>query len=307
MVLIFFSLSTNQEYYTFPVYVPVLLLTASALARLEALTPSQACNARNRRILIGSHLALLIFCMLASAAIAFGLWSSRALPAAPDIGNLLDHRGVAGYTLSMSHVFDLTTAAFSALRFPASIALAALATLPALSLFLRLRQQHTAATLTVAMMSSTFLMAAHIALVRFAPLLSSADFARIIQRETASEPGSPPEILIFGDQAFGSSIPFYLGHPVNLVDGRSTSMLFGSTFPDAPRLFLTPAQLSADWGHGPRKLLFVPVDRRSDADVLLGSKAILVYANAGKALYTDRPLTPDVAAAVGQQLPRPEQ
>ena len=35
IILGFFSLSTNQEYYTFPVYLPLLLLTAAALAHLE--------------------------------------------------------------------------------------------------------------------------------------------------------------------------------------------------------------------------------------------------------------------------------
>src|SRR5581483_3375900 len=35
IILGFFSLSTNQEYYTFPVYLPLLLLTAAALAHIE--------------------------------------------------------------------------------------------------------------------------------------------------------------------------------------------------------------------------------------------------------------------------------
>ncbi len=36
IILGFFSLSTNQEYYTFPVYLPLLILTAAALAHIEA-------------------------------------------------------------------------------------------------------------------------------------------------------------------------------------------------------------------------------------------------------------------------------
>ena len=34
-VLLFFAFSTNQEYYTFPAYLPLLMLTAAALARTE--------------------------------------------------------------------------------------------------------------------------------------------------------------------------------------------------------------------------------------------------------------------------------
>ena len=67
-------------------------------------------------------------------------------------------------------------------------------------------------------------------------------------------------------------------------------MLFGSTFPDAQPLFLTPAQLLAQWGTGPRKLLFVPVDRRDEVDRLLGTRQFLLKETSGKALLTDRPL-----------------
>jgi hypothetical protein len=72
-------------------------------------------------------------------------------------------------------------------------------------------------------------------------------------------------------------------------------MLFGSTFPDAQSLFLTPAQLLAQWGSGPRKLLFVPLERRDDIDRLLGPRAILLQETSGKALLTDRPLFIDSA------------
>src|SRR6201999_4347044 len=35
LILIFFSLSTNQEYYTFPVYLPLLMLICASIARAE--------------------------------------------------------------------------------------------------------------------------------------------------------------------------------------------------------------------------------------------------------------------------------
>jgi hypothetical protein len=67
-------------------------------------------------------------------------------------------------------------------------------------------------------------------------------------------------------------------------------MLFGSTFPDAQPLFLTPAQLMAEWGTGERKILFVPLERCDDADRLLGPHQFLLKETSGKALITDRPL-----------------
>ncbi len=290
LVLVFFSLSTNQEYYTFPVYLPALLLTAAGLDRVESGT-----EPRPQRVLVACQAALTAVCLLAATALAFGLWSSRHLPAAPDVGDLVAHRGVGNYTLSMSHFFDLTTASFSALRLPAALASVALASGSLVSLALRQLRRHRAATVTLALMSAALLVAAHLALVRFSSLLSSQRFAlRMQQVEKEQDRAHGSEVLLYGDQALGSSIPFYLGHGVELVDGRSSSMIFGSTFPDAPSIFLTSLQLQATWGHGPRKLLFVPLDHRQEVDRLLGSRQILLYESAGKALVTDRLLIPDL-------------
>jgi hypothetical protein len=209
-----------------------------------------------------------------------------------DIGGLLAHRGIGNYTLSMSHLFDLTGPSFAALRLPAALATAALACGPVAALVLHLRRKQLGVVMTLALTSATFLIAAHIALVRFAPMLSSRDFAMDIQRmETTGSIEQDSEVMIYGDQAFGSSIPFYLGRRVKLVDGRSTSMLFGSTFADAPNIFLTKEQLLEEWGHGPRKILFVPLEQRDAVDRLLGSRQLVVAEESGKALVTDRPLT----------------
>jgi hypothetical protein len=128
-------------------------------------------------------------------------------------------------------------------------------------------------------------------------MLSSQDMAANIQQlEATGAISRKNTLLLYGDQAYGSSIPFYLNRPLDrpalLVDGRSSSMLFGSTFPDAQGLFLTPAQLLASWGTGERKLLFIPIDRRDEADRLLGARQIVLVETSGKALVTDRPLDP---------------
>jgi 4-amino-4-deoxy-L-arabinose transferase-like glycosyltransferase len=285
VVLVFFSLSTNQEYYTFPVYLPLLMLLAAGLARSS--------SARLLSFCFGLFAAL---GLAAAAVLAWGLWTSRRLPFVPDIGSVLAHRSVGGYTLSMSHFFDLTGPSFAALRLPAALAAVALTLGPLTAWLLHNRRHTQAAFAVVALTSAAFLIAAHIALVRFAPMLSSYDFAQVIaslEAEHRVEPGA--EVLIYGDQAFGSSIPFYLGRQVELVDGRSTSMLFGSTFADAPSIFLTGQQLDTQWGAGARKLLFVPLEQRDAVNRLLGDRAVLLYEESGKALYTDRPLAPGTA------------
>ena len=301
LVLVFFSLSTNQEYYTFPVYLPLLVLLAAALDRItHAGAPYLASEmwastnppARTlRRTLTFAFAALTTLGFAIAAALAFGLWSARHLPFVPDIGDLLAHRAVGDYTLSMSHFFDLTGPSFAALRLPATLALLAFLVGPPIAWFLHTRRRSLAAILTVALTSTAFLVAAHIALVRFSPMLSSANFAQTIQSLEDTHRISPNNVvLLYGDQAYGSSIPFYLNRRVLLVDGRSTSMLFGSTFPDAPPIFLTPTDLLAQWGTGPRKLLFVPLEKRDAVDHLLGPRQIILQQTSGKALITDRPL-----------------
>ncbi len=288
LVLVFFSLSTNQEYYTFPAYLALLTLLTAALVQAERLYNDDGIL---RRWIVAAHAIYTSIGVAAAAALAFGLWSSRKLPFNHDIGGLLAHRGVGDYTLSMSHFFDLTDSSFAALRLPAALAAVAFAIGPAVAWWLRTRRRHLASTTTIALASTVFLVAAHIALVRFAPMLSSADLAqRILKLEDDHLVSRDSEVLIFGDQAFGSSIPFYLGKVVYLVDGRSTSMLFGSTFPDAPHIFLTHDELLKDWGTGQRKILFVPLEKRDEVDRLLGNKKIPLAETSGKALFTDRPL-----------------
>jgi 4-amino-4-deoxy-L-arabinose transferase-like glycosyltransferase len=284
LVMVFFSLSTNQEYYTFPVYLPLLMLIAAAVA-------SVGDDLQMRRWLGFSFGLLTILGLAIAAALAYGLWSARGYAFEPDIGALLAHRGVGDYTLSMSHFFDLTGRSFSALRLPASLALGAFAAGPAVAWWLFSRRRLQAALMTIASTSAIFLIAAHIAVVRFGPMLSSQSFAATIQQlEASGAVAKDDEVMLYGDQAYGSSIPFYLGRQVDLVEGRSTSMLFGSTFADAPKIFLTKEQLAASWGIGPRKILFVPLEKRDEVDALLGSRQIVLREISGKALVTDRPL-----------------
>jgi 4-amino-4-deoxy-L-arabinose transferase-like glycosyltransferase len=290
LVLIFFSISTNQEYYTFPAYLPILILIAASLTLAET-TYDEAPS--SRRWITFAHAAYTTVGLGVAITLGYGLWRSRHLPFVPDIGDLLAHRDVGNYTLSMSHLFDLTDASFAALRLPAALAAIAFATGPAIAWLLRTKRRHLAATTTIALTSTIFLVAAHIAFVRFGTMLSSHNVAVKIQQLKASHNISPnSEILLYGDQSYGSSIAFYLGQTVDLVDGRSSSMLFGSTFPDAPHIFLTPQDLLDQWGKGQRKVLFAPLEKRDDVDHLLGNNKILLQEISGKALYTDRPLDP---------------
>ncbi len=282
VILIFFSLSTNQEYYTYPVYFPLLLLTAGALASLESEPAGVS------KWLTGAHAALALIGIVAAVALGCGLWSSRAIPSSSDIGALLAHRDVAGYTLSMSHIFDLTGPSFAALRLPALLAAAGLLLGPVGAWVLRRQRHHFEATVSVAFTSAVFLIAAHIALVRFEPMLSSHAMADTINH--IAKKGSDATLILYGDVADGSSLLFYTERQALLVNGRVSSVLWGSNYADAPHVLISDADLLALWGNGPRRFLFVPGESRSHVAGLLGTRAYLLQELSDKALYTDRPL-----------------
>lgn len=291
-ILIFFSLSTNQEYYTYPAYFPLLMLTAVALAGMEeefgsSNGPVDAAGRIDRRWLRGAHALFALVGTVAALALGYGLWSSRHLPFVSDIGSLLAHRDVGGYSLSMSHFFDLTGPSFAALRLPAAIAAVALFLGPLLAWLLRRWERHLSATLATAGTAAVFLIAAHIAFARFAPMMSSRAIA-----DTVNRLAGPQDILmLYGDQSYGSSIIFYTQRPAFLVEGRSTSMLWGSCYPDAPHIFLTDTELRRMWGQGPRKFLFVPGDDRDHVESLLQGHYTQLQELSDKVLLTDRPLT----------------
>jgi hypothetical protein len=307
-VLLFFSLSTNQEYYTFPAWPALLVLIAGILAATEERRSSHGGKPiLSTAWLTGAQAVFAVLGLAVAAALGWGLWQSRHLPFVSDIGTLLAHRDVGGYTLSMSHFFDLTGPSFAALRLPAVIAAITLLVGPAVSWILRLREKHLAATTVLAFSSAVFLVAAHIAFARFEPMLSSKQLA-----DEILDKGSPADsFIIFGDQSDASSVVFYthdfLRKPAYLTgythvngndvlmeacapSGAGSSLVWGSCWPDAPKIFLNEAQVSAMWGAGPRKWIFAQDTNQEKVEQLLAGRLYPAGNIADKALWTDRPL-----------------
>jgi 4-amino-4-deoxy-L-arabinose transferase-like glycosyltransferase len=295
--LLFFSISTNQEYYTFPAWTPLLMLLAATLAGIEERRgPEGQKPLLSQKWLSGAQAFFCVIGILIAAILGYCLWESRNLPYVADIGTLLAHREVGGYTLSTSHFFDLTGPSFAALRLPALIAAIALLIGPIVGWILRARGKHMQATISIAFTLAAFLVAAHIAFARFEPMLSSKPLA-----DTILAKGSPSDsFIIYGDQSDASSVVFYthnfLRKPAYIVlepcspHGNGSSLVWGSCYPDAPHIFLSDDQLAKLWGTGERKWLFAQDEEQSKAQQLLAGRLYPVQTIADKALWTDRPL-----------------
>jgi 4-amino-4-deoxy-L-arabinose transferase-like glycosyltransferase len=296
--LLFFSISTNQEYYTFPVWPPLVMLIAGVVADIEE--RQGAANGRpvlSTGWLSGAQGTFAAVGVTSAAVLGWGLWTSRDLPFEPDIGALLAHRAVGDYTLSMSHLFDLTGPSFAALRLPAGLAAVVLLIGPMAGWLLRLQKKHVASTISVALTMAVFFIAAHIAFARFEPMLSSKQLADTIMKD-----GTPNDVfIIYGDQSSGSSVIFYTHdyfdrRPALLViprcgqHGEGSTLLWGSCYPHAPDIYLSDEKLAAMWGTGPRKWIFAEDPDREKVERVLAGRLYEVRTIADKTLWTDRPL-----------------
>jgi 4-amino-4-deoxy-L-arabinose transferase-like glycosyltransferase len=153
-LLIFFTFSTTQEYYSMPVYPALALLLGSAMA------------GNGRWLRIGTW-TLGIFSAAAVLAIAAILFLVHGAATPGDISRALQQHPEA-YTLSLGHLGDLTIQSFAYLRVP--LVLAGLAFLIGAIGGWRLSERR--AFLAFAVMMVLFLHASRLALVAFDPYLS---------------------------------------------------------------------------------------------------------------------------------------
>jgi hypothetical protein len=123
-----------------------------------------------------------------------------------------------------------------------------------ISYLLRRRGRTYAANLILAAAMIVTLLAAHEGLARFYPILGSKGLAEAInnQQPTTSNQ-QPPLIIIDGELTSGSTLIFYTGQQVHLINGRVNGLWFGSFWPGSPDIFETEDSLRQLWS-GPRRI-----------------------------------------------------
>jgi 4-amino-4-deoxy-L-arabinose transferase-like glycosyltransferase len=233
-MLVFFSFSSTQEYYSLPCYSALALLIGSTLTSERAST---------RQWVRGGMFVLAAVATLAAAAIAFILTNVWNLPAPGDISRALVAQDPNAYTLSLAHMGDLTLASFAYLRTPLILAGIAFVT-GAASVWLGRKLDVRLAGVVVMMV--LFFHAARLALVVFDPYLSSLPLAEALNR-------APHGNLILDDQYYSfSSVVFYAEayheDRLLLLNGRVNNLEYGSYAPGAPRgVFIDDAEFQRRW------------------------------------------------------------
>ena len=264
-ILVFFTFSTTQEYYSMPCYPALALLIAGAMA------------AGGQPVRVGTRVAAVV-ASCALVAVSAILIAVRNVPAPGDISAALTQHPEI-YTLSLGHMADLTMTAFAYLRLPLAVAGAAFLIGAAGAWWFRDRRAFFCLALTMVV----FFHAARLALVVFDPYMSSRPLAEALRR-------APEGTLIVDDQYYTfSSIFFYTDKRALLLNGRVNNLVYGSYAPGAPEVFIDDNEFARRWRMPERYYLAIEGPKVARVEKLVGKEALHeVAASGGKYLFVNR-------------------
>jgi 4-amino-4-deoxy-L-arabinose transferase-like glycosyltransferase len=263
-ILVFFTFSTTQEYYSMPCYPALALLLGSAMA------------AEGKWIHRGTRVLGGISALAALAAVGIAL-AVRRLPTPGDISSALSHHPSA-YTLSLGHMLDLTFDSFAYLRLPLYVAGAAFL----LGAVGNLRWSGIRAFLASGLMMVLFFHAARLALVVFDPYLSSRPLANAFL-------SAPPGKLIVDHHYYTfSSVIFYTNQDPLLLNGKFNNLEYGGAAQGAPAVFLNDSDFKDLWTSADRYYLVVSAKGADRVKALVGGEHFeTVSTSGGKFLLTN--------------------
>ena len=275
VIIVFFSFSTRQEYYTLPALPGLALLMGGWLAK-EAGSDANSPERRAGRVSSLAFLAVAVVIFLLGLGL---LISSRPPAPGADLADLLK-KNSADYNLSLGHFLDLTPQALGRFRTPLLVTVLSLLLGAGLNWFCRRWQRPQAGNIALAFMMVAVLGCVHAGLVTFAPILSSQPLAEAIRKHY--RPGDV--IVVDGEYHQASTLNFYVGVPLRVLHEPSGSLWYGSKFPDAPQVFETQSSFNALWS-GPARV-FLWTDQENPVE-LQGAKRFLLARNGGKTILTN--------------------
>jgi 4-amino-4-deoxy-L-arabinose transferase-like glycosyltransferase len=274
VIIVFFSFSTRQEYYTIPALPAFALLIGGWMAR-ESEDASPAGPRRAGRI---SSIVLFAIGITAFVVGMFFLfWSEPATSA--DLADLLK-KNPNEYALSLGHFLDLTPQALGAFRVPLLATSLALLLGTGMNWYLRRRGAPVRANLALAAMMIVLLLAVHSAFVTFSPILSSKKLALTIEQQY--RPGD--KVVVRGLYENASSLNFYTGIHLLTMHQPTGNMWYGSKFSDAPPVWISPQELAKLWSSPLRVFLWT---ERENPPELAGEPVHELARSGGKYIYTN--------------------
>jgi len=266
-VMVFFTFSTTQEYYSMPIYPALALLIGCGMATENSWT---RWGTRVLCVIAGCLTVTLISILI----------MVRGLPAVGDIASALSSNPAA-YKLSLGHMQDLTIASFAYLRLPLVVAVIAFGAGCLGMLLARGRRAYLATVL----MMVIFFHAARLALVVFDPYMSSRPLAEALRKAPAGK-------LIVNHHYYEfSSVFFYANCTAFLLNGRFNNLVYGSYAPGSADVFLDDAKFKRIWKEPQRYYLVADRPQLAKIEAVVPRADLkLVAASGGKFLFSNQPV-----------------
>ncbi len=282
VIMLFFSFSTRQEYYSLPVLPALALLIGGWLQGERESSAGSAERQSGQR----ASLALLVVGLIGAAAAFAMLAVTHPFPPGTDIGSVLvSHPGQ--YKLSLGHMQDLTVESFGLFREPLLLIGLGLLLGTVANYLFRRRDALIAANIALTAMMIVFLYCVHLGFVTFSPQLTSKTMA--LQIRDKLQPGD--SIVINGKYERGSTLNYYTGRQVDVLNGRDGNLWFGSFFPGAPDVFLDDQSFARLWAGSNRVFFFTPDYLKDEAMQNIDPSRVFVFMKeGGKYVLTNRPV-----------------
>ena len=279
-ILVFFSFSTRQEYYSLPALPALALLIGGWLDREKG-------DSRAKRAGLRVAAALFVIGIISFVVAETLFFCTKPLPPGTSISDvLIDRPGT--YTLSLGHLRDLTLQSLSIFRAPlCEIGVILLAGTGA-NWWLRRRGSAYKGNLALGAMMLGVLFCVHQGYVIFSPELSSKPLAMAIKQQY-----KPGEIIVLnGEYVWGSTLNFYTGVQLRLVNSKRNDLWFGSLFADAPKIFEDVNSFTRLWNGDRRVYLFTKEFNKQAALSQVDPSSVYLVARQGnKLVLTNRPIS----------------
>lgn len=246
LIMLFFSFSTTQEYYTFPALPALALLLGQVLAWIES--PEGAQDHRKGMIGLGVFAGV---CIIVAVGLLGLAWIGKAAVGGSDLSQTIVPNPDR-YLITFGRLQEMTPATFGHVTTIIYQTAALLILGPLAALLAGWRKRWHLTALVFALMMVAVLYCYRAAMVAFEPILTSKSIARVI--DFHFQPND--RIVVNGIYEKSSTLNFYTGKQLLVLDGFDGNLWYGSKYyADAPPIHFDNTAFLELW-NSPQRVFF---------------------------------------------------
>ena len=252
VVFIFFSVSSRIEHYSMPIFPPLAVLIGTALFS-ESAAAGFAKKTTARGFAFLGILGVAAALMLAGGGLllAFGGFGDAGQTQSESAARLY------AYKYYFAPLFEMPPEIVARLKTPLVGTLSVITPGFIGAWLLARRGKRMAAVLAINLTMAGFCFFTWQSVGICEGFISSRQFGQKLNE--LHEPGDAAVVL--GDFETANSVNFYAPVPLYVYDGSAALLAQGMSYPDAPRMLLSPTSFSKMWDGNSRVFLLVPEDK----------------------------------------------